>query len=87
MNDPPDQTAEFNAANLLSVGGITVPKYSLKISSFSRKSRIRIFKDDTHDLQVLPSCCGKQLQIHTEQKHQQDIFALLQEYQVYQMLL
>lgn len=23
MNDPPDQTAEFNAENLLSVGGIT----------------------------------------------------------------
>ena len=35
MNDPPDQTAEFNAENLLSVGGITFPKCSRKISSFS----------------------------------------------------
>ena len=29
MNDPPDQTAVFSAANLLSFGGITVVKYSL----------------------------------------------------------
>ena len=35
MNDPPDQTAEFNAANLLSPGGITVPKYSLTSSGYS----------------------------------------------------
>ena len=28
MNDPPDQTAEFSAANLLSVGGMIVAKYS-----------------------------------------------------------
>ena len=28
MNEPPDQTAEFNAANLLSVGGMMVLKYS-----------------------------------------------------------
>ena len=28
MNEPPDQTAEFSAANLLSSGGMIVPKYS-----------------------------------------------------------
>ena len=28
MNDPPDQTAVLSAANLLSVCGMTVPKYS-----------------------------------------------------------
>ena len=35
MNDPPDQTAELSAANLLSPGGITVPKYSLTNSGYS----------------------------------------------------
>ena len=35
MNDPPDQTAELSAANLLSDGGTTVAKYSLNNSSFS----------------------------------------------------
>ena len=29
MNEPPDQTAEFSAANLLSFGGMILPKYSL----------------------------------------------------------
>ena len=33
MNDPPDQTAEFNAANLLSLKSTALEKYSLKISS------------------------------------------------------
>ena len=28
MNDPPDHTAVFSAANLLSFGGMIVPKYS-----------------------------------------------------------
>ena len=32
MNEPPDHTAEFSAANLLSPGGITVPKYFCTIS-------------------------------------------------------
>jgi hypothetical protein len=31
-NEPPDHTAELSAANLLSCGGMTVEKYSLKIS-------------------------------------------------------
>src|SRR5258708_17013674 len=38
MNDPPDHTALFSAANLLSAGGITVPKYSLKSSGWSRSA-------------------------------------------------
>src|ERR1700694_3158041 len=38
MNEPPDQTALFSAENLLSAGGITVPKYSLKSSGWSRNA-------------------------------------------------
>jgi hypothetical protein len=37
MNDPPDHTAVFSAANLLSPTGITDPKYSLNRSSCSRR--------------------------------------------------
>ena len=33
-NDPPDQTALFNAANLLSSIGMTVPKYSRNRSGY-----------------------------------------------------
>ena len=35
MKDPPLHTALFSAANLLSAGGITVPKYSRKSSGCS----------------------------------------------------
>ena len=86
MNDPPDQTAEFNAANLLSVGGITFPKCSRKISSFS-------FNALSVSLKTIPrasgllSCCGIQLQIRTVQIHQLNIFAQLLEYLIYQMSL
>jgi hypothetical protein len=38
MNDPPDQTALFSAENLLSAGGMTVPKYSLNSSGWSRSA-------------------------------------------------
>ena len=38
MNDPPDQTAEFSAASLLSPGGITVAQCSRKRSSCSRRA-------------------------------------------------
>ena len=38
MNEPPDQTALFSAANLLSFCGMIVPKYSRKISSCSRSA-------------------------------------------------
>jgi hypothetical protein len=35
MKDPPDQTALFNAANLLSSGGITFPKCFFIKSGYS----------------------------------------------------
>ena len=35
MNEPPLHTALFNAANLLSSGGIIFPKYFLNISGCS----------------------------------------------------
>ncbi len=36
-NEPPDHTEEFSAASLLSLGGITVAKYSRTRSSCSRR--------------------------------------------------
>jgi len=36
MNEPPDQTAVFSAANLLSVVGMTVPNHFRTISGCSR---------------------------------------------------
>jgi hypothetical protein len=38
MNDPPDQTAELSAENLLSPAGITEPKYSRNSSGCSRSA-------------------------------------------------
>ena len=38
MNEPPDQTAEFRAASLLSPGGMTVAQCSRKRSSCSRRA-------------------------------------------------
>ena len=38
MNEPPDHTAELSAANLLSPGGMTVPKYCLTSSGYSRSA-------------------------------------------------
>ncbi len=38
MNEPPDQTAEFSAASLLSPGGMTVAQCSWKRSSCSRSA-------------------------------------------------
>ena len=38
MNEPPDHAAELSAANLLSPGGITVPKYRLTSSGYSRSA-------------------------------------------------
>ena len=35
MNEPPDHTEVFSAANLLSPTGMTVPKYSWKSSGCS----------------------------------------------------
>ena len=36
MNEPPDHTAELRAANLLSLGGMIVPKYLRTRSGYSR---------------------------------------------------
>ena len=36
MNEPPDHTAELRAANLLSLGGMMVPKYLRTRSGCSR---------------------------------------------------
>ena len=38
MNDPPDHTEELSAENLLSLRGMTVPKYCLTISGCSRSA-------------------------------------------------
>ena len=37
MNEPPDQTEVFSEANLLSPTGMTVAKYSLNSSGYSRR--------------------------------------------------
>ena len=37
MKDPPDQTEVFSEANLLSPTGMTVAKYSLNSSGYSRR--------------------------------------------------
>ena len=68
MNEPPDHTAEFNAANLLSAAGTTEAKYSLNSSSFSRKAL-------SVSLKMIPFSSNSfpyydiQLLIHIEQKH------------------
>ena len=84
MNDPPDQTAEFNAANLLSAAGITVAKYSRNKSSFSRNALSVSLKMIPFSSNSFP-CCDKQLRIHIEQIHLLNIFVQLQEYLIYQM--
>ena len=83
MNEPPDHTAEFNAANLLSPG-TTEAKYSLNSSSFSRKAL-------SVSLKMIPFSSNSfpyydiQLLIHIEQKHLLNIFVQLLEYLIYQM--
>jgi hypothetical protein len=53
MNEPPDHTAVLSAANLLSPGGMTVPKYSRKSSSCSRSAGVGVEEDDALLLEVL----------------------------------
>ena len=38
MKEPPDQTAEFSAANLLSLSGMILPKYCFTKSGYSRRA-------------------------------------------------
>ncbi len=45
MNEPPDQTAEFRAANLLSVGGMIVAKYSRSRSGMFAHGRVGVGED------------------------------------------
>ena len=53
MNDPPDQTAEFSAENLLSPLGMTEPKYSRNSSGCSRSAGVGVQEDHALLLQVL----------------------------------
>ena len=53
MNEPPDQTAELSAANLLSLDGMIVPKYFLTSSGCSRTAGIHVEEDDAQLLEVL----------------------------------
>lgn len=44
MNEPPENTAELRAENLLSPVGMTFPKYGRKISSCSRSPSVEFTK-------------------------------------------
>ena len=48
MNVPPDHTAEFKAANLLSVGGTSLAKYFSNNSGYS-------FKAESVSVKIIPS--------------------------------
>ncbi len=48
MNVPPDQTAELSAANLLSVGGTNLAKYSLNNSGYS-------FNAESVSVKIIPN--------------------------------
>ena len=52
MNEPPDHTAEFSAANLLSVAGMTVAQYSRRFLVLAQR-RVRVEEEDADVLQVL----------------------------------
>ena len=54
MKLPPDHTAELSAANLLSPGGITVPKYCLHELRVLPQRRVHVAEQDALCLQVLP---------------------------------
>ena len=53
MNEPPDHTEVFSAANLLSPTGMTVPKYSWKSSGCSLQRGVGVEEDDALRLEVL----------------------------------
>jgi len=53
MNDPPDHTAEFSAANLLSLGGMIVPNQRLTMSGYSRMA-VSMSQNNTPGLEVGP---------------------------------
>ena len=53
MNEPPDQTAEFSAANLLSFGGMILPKYCLDDVLVLAQARVHVEEEDALLLEVL----------------------------------
>ena len=53
MNDPPDQTAELSAANLLSFCGMIFAKCSRTSSSCSRRPGVHVEEDDALALEVV----------------------------------
>ena len=54
MNEPPDHTAELSAANLLSPGGMTVPKCSLHELGVVAERAVHAREEDALLLQVFP---------------------------------
>ena len=53
MNEPPDQTAELSAANLLSFCGMIVPKYCLTMLLVLAQARVHVEEDHALRLEVL----------------------------------
>ena len=53
MNEPPDQTAELSAANLLSFSGMTVPKYSRDEVLVLAQARVHVEEQDALPLELL----------------------------------
>ena len=53
MNEPPDHTAVFSAANLLSPAGMTEPKYSRNSSGVLAQRRVGVQEEDALLLEVL----------------------------------
>ena len=53
MNEPPDHTAELSAANLLSFGGMTLPKYCFTQLRVLPERGVHVAEDDALLLEVL----------------------------------
>ena len=53
MNEPPDQTAELSAANLLSFCGMIVPKYSLDEVLVLPQAGVHVEEEDALLLELL----------------------------------
>ena len=52
MNEPPDQTAVFSAANLLSFEGMIVPKYCLTMLLVLAQARVHVQEEHALRLEV-----------------------------------
>src|SRR5215208_1873453 len=89
MNEPPDHTALFNAANLLSSGGITLPKCFLTISGYSFTA-VSVSAKITPCFCKSPLNCDIQFQIHTVHRLRRGTFAQprgCQAFQRYSLLI